>query len=184
MRADAQRNRSRILVAARELVATTGADATMEDIAKLAGVAVGTLYRHFPAKEDLVSAVVDDSVEQVAAMAEESLRKIDAGAPPGPELAALFRTAAERQATDKALKSAAGRLDAEAELTTATPDSPMGRATAAFVKLLERAIAAGAVRPDLTFADIVMLLTSIPGAEMPSAMRSRFIEIVIAGLAP
>ena len=57
VRVDAQRNRDRILEAARSLVAETGVDATMEDIARHAGVAVGTLYRHFPAKEDLVAAI-------------------------------------------------------------------------------------------------------------------------------
>ena len=114
VRVDAQRNRDRILEAARALVAETGVDATMEDIARHAGVAVGTLYRHFPAKEDLVAAVVEDSLAQMASLTEGALAAVHAGAPPGPAIGQLFREIAERHATDQAFKSAAGRLDVNA----------------------------------------------------------------------
>ena len=96
VRVDAQRNRDRILEAARALVAETGVDATMEDIARHAGVAVGTLYRHFPAKEDLVAAVVEDSLAQMASLTEGALAAVHAGAAPGPALGELFREIAER----------------------------------------------------------------------------------------
>lgn len=178
MRADAQRNRERILGAARELVATAGVDATMEDIARRAGVAVGTLYRHFPAKEDLVSAVVDDSIEYIAELSEQALDAVDAGA----QLADLFRVIAERHATDRALKSAAGRLDLEAELAHAGPGTAVARAAAAIGTLLDRAHAAGSIRADVTLADLALLLSAVPGAEVPEEMRRRFVEVVIAGL--
>lgn len=178
VRADAQRNRERILGAARDLVAEAGADATMEDIARRAGVAVGTLYRHFPAKEDLVSAVVDDSVEFIADRAEEAL----AAADPGAQMVDLFRVVAERHATDRALKAAAGRLDLEAELETAGPGSAIARAAAAIDTLLARAQATGSVRADLTLADLALLLSAVPGAEVPVEMRRRFVDVLIAGL--
>jgi AcrR family transcriptional regulator len=190
VRADARRNRERIQAAARDLVAAAGVDATMEDIARRAGVAVGTLYRHFPAKEDLLAAVVDDSVDQLAGLAEAGLAQVDAGAPPGPVVRELFRSVAARYADDRALKAAAGRLGLgadlgahlAAELAAAGPGSVVQRAMAALTTLLERAVAAGEMRADVTLDDVVMMLDGVPGREVPEAMRARYVDIVIAGL--
>ncbi len=184
MRADARRNRARILDAARALVAETGPDATMEDIARHAGVAVGTLYRHFPAKEDLVAAVLEDGAAQVAALAERAIAAVDRGAEPGAELDALFRAVAERHATDRAFKAATGRLDLdpEAVLHRAPPGSSVARATRAIAALLDRARADGAVRTDVTLADLVVLLGSVPGPEVAADRRARYLDIVLAGL--
>ena len=184
MRADARRNRDRILEAARLLVAETGVDATMEDIARRAGVAVGTLYRHFPAKEDLVAAVVEDSLLQMAALSEGAMAAVHAGARPGATLTALFREVAERHATDQAFKSVSGRLDMSAEIAEAAPGSAVARSVEAITALLERAQAAGEIRDDVTLADLALLLGSVPGADVPAPMRARFVDIVVAGLAP
>jgi AcrR family transcriptional regulator len=183
VRADARRNRDRILGAARELVAETGVEVTMEDIARRAQVAVGTLYRHFPAKDDLVAAVIEDSVARIADHAERALAAVEAGAAAGPELAMLFRIVAERHATDRAFKAAAGRLDVTAELATAPPGSAAAGAATAVAELLRRAQAGGAVRGDVTAADLAVLLAAVPGQEVPPDIRARFVEIVIAGLA-
>ena len=183
VRVDAQRNRDRILEAARALVAETGVDATMEDIARRAGVAVGTLYRHFPAKEDLVAAVVEDSLAQMASLTEGALAAVHAGAPPGPAIGQLFREIAERHATDQAFKSAAGRLDVNAEIAAAPPGSPIARSVAAISELLQRAQIAEQVRGDLTLADLGVLLAAVPGAGVADEHRARFVDIVIAGLA-
>ena len=183
VRVDAQRNRDRILEAARALVAETGVDATMEDIARHAGVAVGTLYRHFPAKEDLVAAVVEDSLAQMASLTEGALAAVHAGAPPGPAIGQLFREIAERHATDQAFKSAAGRLDVNAEIAAASPGSPIARSVAAISELLERAQIAEQIRGDLTLADLGVLLAAVPGAGVAPEQRARFVDIVIAGLA-
>jgi AcrR family transcriptional regulator len=183
VRVDAQRNRDRILEAARALVAETGVDATMEDIARHAGVAVGTLYRHFPAKEDLVAAVVEDSLAQMASLTEGALAAVHAGAPPGAAIGELFREIAERHATDQAFKSAAGRLDVNAEIAAAAPGSPIARSVAAISELLERAQIAGQIRGDLTLADLGVLLAAVPGAGVAPEQRARFVDIVIAGLA-
>jgi AcrR family transcriptional regulator len=183
VRVDAQRNRDRILEAARALVAETGVDATMEDIARHAGVAVGTLYRHFPAKEDLVAAVVEDSLAQMASLTEGALAAVHAGAPPGAAIGELFREIAERHATDQAFKSAAGRLDVDAEIAAAAPGSPIARSVAAISELLERAQIAEQIRGDLTLADLGVLLAAVPGAGVAPEQRARFVDIVIAGLA-
>jgi AcrR family transcriptional regulator len=183
VRVDARRNRDRILEAARALVAETGVDATMEDIARHAGVAVGTLYRHFPAKEDLVAAVVEDSLAQMASLTEGALAAVHAGAPPGAAIGELFREIAERHATDQAFKSAAGRLDVNAEIAAAAPGSPIARSVAAISELLERAQIAEQIRGDLTLADLGVLLAAVPGAGVAPEQRARFVDIVIAGLA-
>ncbi len=183
VRIDAQRNRDRILEAARALVAETGVDATMEDIARHAGVAVGTLYRHFPAKEDLVAAVVEDSLAQMASLTEGALAAVHAGAPPGAAIGELFREIAERHATDQAFKSAAGRLDVNAEIAAAAPGSPIARSVAAISELLQRAQIAEQIRGDLTLADLGVLLAAVPGAGVAPEQRARFVDIVIAGLA-
>lgn len=186
MRADARRNRTRIVDAARALVAEGGIGVPMEDIARRAGVAVGTLYRHFPAKEDLVAAVVEDGTARIATLAEQALAAVDGGAHAGAELAALFREVADRLATDRAFKAATGQLDhdhdPEAAIAGAEPDSAAGRAMRAITALLDRARAAGAVRPDTTLTDLVMLLGSVPGPEADAGRRARYVEIVLDGL--
>ncbi len=190
MRADAQRNRDRILGAAREAVAEVGVDATMEDIARRAGLAVGTLYRHFPAKDDLLVAVMDDSVDQIAALSEKVLADVDGGAPVGPALGGLFRVVAARFTDDLALKAATGRLGADgdlsahlgAEVAAAQPGSAVLRAVTAITAVLDRARASGAVRADLTLDDVMVLLAAMPGREVPAEMRERLVDIVITGL--
>lgn len=190
MRADAQRNRDRILGAARAAVAEGGVDATMDDIARRAGLAVGTLYRHFPAKDDLLVAVLDDSVEKIAALTEAALADVAGGVPVGPALGALFRAVAARFADDLALKAATGRLGADgdlasrlgAEMAAAQPGSAVLRAVTAITGVLDRARAAGAVRADLTLDDLMLLLAAMPGREVAAGTRERLVDIVIAGL--
>ena len=162
----------------------------MEDIARRAGVAVGTLYRHFPAKEDLLGAVIDDSVEQLAVLSEAALAAVDAGADPGPVFAGLLRAVAGRYVDDRALKSAAGRLQLggdlgahlDGELSAAAPGSAVLRAVTAITQLLERSVAAGAVRADVTLDDLIVVLGGVPGREVSEAMQARYVDIVIAGL--
>src|SRR3954468_23119148 len=93
-RADARRNRERILAAAREAFANDGREVQMPDIARGAGVGVGTLYRHFPAKEDLVRALVQDKVEAAIATAREALESDD----PGEAIDWLVRQSAAKMA--------------------------------------------------------------------------------------
>lgn len=181
VRADARRNRTLILEAARGLVADAGPDVTMDEIARAAGVAVGTLYRHFPAKEDLVDAVIEDSVERLAGDTEAALARVEGGEVPGPVLARLFADLAARHRVDRVFKQAAGRLDPTAEMADAAPGSAVARATAAICALLAAAQQAGAVRPDVTLVDLTMLLAAVPDGD--DERRSRYVDIVLAGLA-
>ncbi len=182
VRADAVRNRARILDAARAVVAETGAEAAMEDIARRAGVAVGTLYRHFPAKTDLVAAVVEDSVQRIADLADAALGEVDAGAPPGAVLARLFRAVAEGHATDRVFKEAAGRLHDPAATGAVPPDTAEHRAALAITALLERARAAGEVRAGVDVTDLAVLLAGVPGLEAPAERRRTYVDVVLAGL--
>jgi AcrR family transcriptional regulator len=185
LRTDAARNRSNILDAARRLVAQQGATASMDDIALAAGVAVGTLYRHYPTKTDLVAAVVEDSMMSMAQTTEEALAAVQVGADAWPELERLFRTLSARHAQDKAAKAAASLLGKALPDPTVTPEpgSPSGRAAAAVTALLARARAAGAVRDDVTLVDLALLLDGLPGDGVPQDVRDRYVDIVLAGLA-
>src|SRR5580658_3535763 len=86
MRADARRNRERLITAAREVFAEQGANASMEAIAKYAGVGVGTLYRHFPTRMDVVEAVYESDVEELS----EAARRVNAELEPWPAVEAFF----------------------------------------------------------------------------------------------
>jgi AcrR family transcriptional regulator len=190
MRIDAARNQARILDVARRLVGEHGPDAAMDDIAREAGVAVGTLYRHFPTKAALVEAVVRDSIEQLAEATEAALARVDAGADAGAEMADLFRVVARRHAVDAAVKEAAASLGAQAwDVGKATevedelePGSPEARAWVAIVRLLDIAIAAGLVRADVTPVDLLVLVAGVPRDPVAPEVRDRYIEIVIDGL--
>jgi len=186
MRIDAARNQARILEVARRLVGEQGPEAAMDDIAREAGVAVGTLYRHFPTKAALVEAVVRDSIEQLAEATEAALARVDAGADAGAEMADLFRLVARRHAVDAAVKEAAASLGAQAwdvgEPLALAPGSPEARAWAAIVRLLDIAAAAGLVRADVSPVDLLVLVAGVPRDPVAPEVRDRYIEIVIDGL--
>ena len=180
VRVDAQRNRDRILEAARALVAETGVDATMEDIARHAGVAVGTLYRHFPAKEELLEALLLERVAQIehelrAALAEE--------ATPWDALARFLRTVAGLQLADRSLH----------EFLTGTVggrEAVRERRRALFRlagDLIERAQASGELRGDVSTGDLPLLLGSVgraawAGAPSAETLLDRYVAVILDGL--
>jgi len=183
MRADAVRNRTRILDAARELVAEQGAEVSMDAVAARAGVAVGTLYRHHPTKADLIEAAVADSIDRMAELCENAVDAVDAGADAAAELAGLFAAVAERFAADRALKSASSLLGAPVshDLADFPPGSAPHRAARAIEALLGTAQAEGTIRPGITAADLIMLLGGVPDG--PATVRRRYLDIVLAGIA-
>jgi AcrR family transcriptional regulator len=77
LRRDAEQNRQRILAAAREVYSERGLDVTLDDIARHAGVGVGTVYRRFPGKEALIDALFEDKVNSLLSLAEEALANLD-----------------------------------------------------------------------------------------------------------
>ena len=126
--------------------------------------------------------MVEDSIARMAADTETALQAMTDGTEPSPLLADLFTRLAARHQVDRAFKQAAGRLDTVAEMAVAAPGSAVHRAMTAITALLEGAQRAGAVRADVTVADLAMLLGAVPDGD--DDRRSRYVAIVLAGLRP
>jgi AcrR family transcriptional regulator len=183
VRTDAARNRGRIVAAARTVVARDGADARMDAIAAEAGVAVGTLYRHFATKESLVAAVVQDSVDGLTNRAERALAAVEGGADPWAQLQELIRGVAESYAQDRALKAAATSLGPDVQVDPTEAGSTAARALAAVESVLAKARETGAVREDVTTDDLLVVLSQVPDASVggPGA-RDRYLRVVLRGI--
>ncbi|MFF1832109.1 TetR/AcrR family transcriptional regulator [Paenarthrobacter sp. NPDC058040] len=172
MRADAIRNRAKILDAARAEIAGRGPDVGMEIIAGTAGVAVGTLYRHFPTKKDLVGAVLAEFVEQITVEAESALARAKTGdESPLTVIMSFLHEVLRISALNAAAKSAAPALGASMDIDET-------RAAAALSGLIEMGIASGQVRPDLTVADVYMLISAAP-LDQPEPVRERWATLVL-----
>ena len=178
-RADARRNRERILAAARLQFAANGLDAQIEDIARRARTsASGTVYRHFPTKEALLQALAADRFTRLAEWAREALQAAD-----GWEGFCVFlRRSAELGANDRLLSEAMAERQA---VQGAQPEKDeLMEVTAA---LVERAQATGKLRPDIGAQDIAMLMCGLGRATGAGAFDhemswERYLEIIIAGL--
>jgi len=178
LRADARRNREAIIVAAKKLFADEGLDAQMPDVAKAAKVGVGTVYRHFPTKEDLIAALAGERFERLAEKAREGVAAED----PWAGLCDFIRYSAEIQAEDRGL----------CEVMGSRPDVMSDAAFAVGLdrlcdKLVKRAQRAGNLRKDLSWEDIPMIACSlgrITAAEAGPAVGRwpRLVEIIIDGL--
>jgi AcrR family transcriptional regulator len=182
MRADARRNRERILAAAREVFSEHGAEAQMDEIARRAGVGVGTLYRHFPTKDALVGALVRIKLSDFAARARA---KFEEDERPWESFADLLREQAEIAARDVSQQRMIFAMTHDA-LEQAAPT--IAELIAANQALIDRAKAAGVVREDLVVEDVRTLmcgLGSIMAADalgvMPYDWR-RHLEFVLAGM--
>jgi AcrR family transcriptional regulator len=188
MRRDAERNRERITSVARKLIATHGGDVSMEAIAAVAGVAVGTLYRHYPTKADLVAAVIESSVEEVAELALGTEAAIAAGGDIREELASLLRRIASRGSENRALRATALSLGVPDKLrpeeSPPAPGSAMATVLAALDRILDAARADGVVRQDTARVDIAVLLRGVLDFELDERSRDRYVEIILAGLRP
>jgi AcrR family transcriptional regulator len=179
-RADAQRNRARVLDAAEELFAEAGNGATIEDIAKRAGVGVGTVCRHFPTKQALLDEVLTQSFRELVADADEALAS--------DEPAVAFEQFVHRLALHQARRRMlAEQMATELELPPAAVEL-RNAMRAAITELLGRAQAAGAVRDDISPADTAMLfagiaqITAVAGGD--PAVRDRYVAVMLDGLRP
>ncbi len=152
MRADARQNYAKLLAAARAAFAEHGPDAPLDDIARRAGVGIGTLYRHFPTRQALLEAVYLDSIEELGAEAESLL---DAPSP-GDALATWLRSLLAHNLTQRGLKEAL-MLTAGSELAA----SCKLQMRAAGAALLARAQQAGAIRPDAEIGDLMRFVHGI-----------------------
>lgn len=173
-RADAVRNRERVIVAARKCMARDGLDAQMDEIARRAKLGVGTVYRHFPTKDELVEALAGARFERLAELADEALDHED----PWEGFCHLIRASAKIQSEDRALS----------EVLVSRPETM--RRAAESVNMLERVAAvmgraqkAGALRSDARPEDVPMLMCALAGAgRNPMTVPERYIGIVLDGL--
>ena len=176
-RADAVRNRTAILEAAKQLVTEQGAEVAMGEIARAAGVAVGTLYRHFPNKADLLAAVVNEYVEALADDAQGAWERVESGqAEADQELLGFLERALEMIARSHAAKTVARALGAEVEYA-----EPETRATEALGRLIEAGRSSGRLRRDLTVSDLYILMVFYPG-DGSVEVRRRWLELIRPGL--
>ena len=176
-RADAVRNRTAILEAAKQLVTEQGAEVAMGEIARVAGVAVGTLYRHFPNKADLLAAVVNEYVEILAEDAQDAWARVEAGrADAAQELLEFLERALEMISRSHAAKAVAQALGAQVEYS-----EPETRAARALERLIEAGRASGRLRGDLAVSDLYILMVFYPG-EAPVEVRRRWLELIRPGL--
>jgi AcrR family transcriptional regulator len=178
LRADARRNHEAVIAAAKKLFADEGLDAQMPDVAKAAKVGVGTVYRHFPTKDDLIAALAAERFERLAEKARDGLEAENAWE----GLCDFIRFAAQIQADDRGL----------CEVMGSRPDVMNASALAVGLdelsdELVKRAQRSGELRKDLEWEDIPMIacgLGRITPAEMgPATGRwPRLVEIIIDGL--
>ena len=174
LRADARRNRARVLEVAREVFAERGPEVRMEEIAERAGVGVGTLYRNFPSKEALLAEVVARSIRKVAEAARDSLEEADAWEAFVGVVRLLVRTASEERAFAHAAPW--GQSDGVLSEARAEIDRWMG-------EVVCRAQEAGALRPDITQADLFVLFGGVIHApEVTLERRERCLSIILEGL--
>jgi len=179
-RADAERNRERLIDAAKGAFADVGADVSLEEVARRAGVGIGTLYRHFPTRDDIVAAVYRREVEQLA----NGARRLLTSERPGDALREWMRLFVDYIATKKVLASA---LSAMVGGSTELYATSWARIAGAMSLLVERARAAGDIRPDADPADLLRALAGFTyGAASPDWQASalRLIDILMDGLKP
>jgi AcrR family transcriptional regulator len=161
LRADARRNRERILASARAAFAESGADAQIDDVARHAGVGVGTVYRHFPTKQALLTELVRQTFRLFTQCAREALQ---AGGEPFALIEGLLRRIAETAAGDVGvqyvLASSAGQAWTEAP-------AEQDELIAVIAQLVERARRAGTIRPGIEAIDIAMLICGVVSAMGP-----------------
>ncbi|RKT83505.1 DNA-binding transcriptional regulator, AcrR family [Saccharopolyspora antimicrobica] len=176
LRADAQRNRDRVLAAAQELFAAEGLAVPLDDIARRAGVGPGTVYRHFPTKEALFDAVVSERIRRMVDRAREQAEADD----PGQAFFDYFRLVVEQASLNKDICDALESTGSRAEATCLAHDFDI-----ALGVLLERAQHSGAVRPELTPAELHSLIIGCITMHRRAAAENRMpqeIELVVNAL--
>jgi AcrR family transcriptional regulator len=179
-RADARRNREKVLAGAREAFGALGLDAQMEDIARRAGVGVGTVYRHFPTKDALVAALAEAHFDDIAGIVESAA---DADGDAWAAFAGAIRRAAVHTAGDVALcEIIAGRPGVMHVAAIGQQ-----RLEASTERLIARARAAGALRADARLQDVRTIMAGfghVAAAQRGGAALDweRYLEIALDGL--
>lgn len=179
MRADARRNHERLLAEARATFAERGTDASLEDVARRAGVGIGTLYRHFPTRDALVSAVFEDAVGDLLARSRELLHAPEPCAALVTWLRAMVTHAGEYRGLARSLMS----VSYDTTSALARCSDPIREAGGA---LLARAQQSGAVRADVRIGDLLQLTHAIALAAEESPgdpeLADRLLHLMLRGL--
>ncbi|MFI1567484.1 TetR/AcrR family transcriptional regulator [Streptomyces sp. NPDC020490] len=214
LRVDAQRNLEHVLRAAREVFGELGYGAPMEDVARRARVGVGTVYRRFPSKDVLVRRIAEEETSRLTDQARAALGQEDepwsalarflrtsvaSGAgrllPPqvlrvgvADESGVLDETPVPQQRAQAGAGAGAGELRLVAEDGPAAADDDTGAAALLEVvgRLVERARAAGELRPDVSVSDVLLVIAtaapSLPDAAQQAAASARLLDILLEGL--
>jgi|SRR5208282_1297957 len=179
-RADAQRNRERILDVAKQAFTRFGANASLDDIAKESGVGPGTLYRHFPTREELLQAVYRSELEKLA----KAEQKFAQAMPPIEALRAWLLLFVDGIAAKQLIAPAVNTLVGDPKKVFASSHALMHEAIR---RLVKRAIKSGDIRKDLDPIDLLRALVGVANvASMPDWQQSakRLVNILIAGSRP
>jgi AcrR family transcriptional regulator len=176
LRADARRNRARVLEVAEATFAERGLAVSIDEIAQRAGVGVGTIYRQFPTKEALFGAIVVDRIQRLV----DEARELAGADDPGEAFFRYFTHVIEEAVLNKALYEALS----EAAGVATTVGELGEQLMAAQGVLLARAQRAGTIRQDVAAADLKALVTGCVAMESQGAVAGRMITIVCDGLRP
>jgi AcrR family transcriptional regulator len=177
LRADARRNRETLVATARLAFAAHGLDASLDDIAKRAGVGSGTLYRHFPTREQLVAAVYAERLAENVALAERELQNPD----PWDGFTGYVHGTCMTQVADRGLAELVGVGYPDAELSALRI-----RAYELATQLGKRAKASGTLREDFSTSDIALLVLAVAGVirradDDAERFAERFIALALDG---
>jgi AcrR family transcriptional regulator len=178
LRADARRNRERILSSGRELFARDGPEAQMDEIAAHAGVGIGTVYRHFPTKEALLTEMVRVRFQEFAAIATLAEDTVD----PRDALETVMRRSAEAVEGDIGFQLA---VMGSNELVWEGIEEQKAVLAAVLTRIIRRAVAAGVARDDFTFEDFGMVMCGITSTmyyKPGSADWRRHLAIILQGV--
>jgi len=179
-RADAQRNRERILEVAKQAFTRSGADTSLDDIAKQAGVGPGTLYRHFPTREELLKAVYRNELENLATAGEKFAETM----PPVEALRAWLLLFVDAVAAKQIIAPALNTLVGDHKKVF---EASYAQVHEAIRRLVKRAVNSGDIRKDLDPSDLLRVLVGVAHvASSPDWQQSarRLVDILIAGSRP
>jgi AcrR family transcriptional regulator len=177
LRADARRNRARILEAAEQVFAENGVSASTEEVASRAGVAIGTVFRHFPAKEDLLRALMKELLQRLT----DEVGSLDADGDPATALLDFFTRVVEQAAAKKSVIELLAQAGVDVEAA-----GPLHALRDGVERLLTRAQEVGAVRGDVQVSEVMALLTSTAQGALHSGwdadLRRRTLAVIFNGL--
>ena len=179
LRADARRNRARILAAAEEVFTEQGASASTEEVARRAGVAIGTVFRHFPAKDDLLRAIMKDLLQRLA----DEVTALAGEGDPSTALFTFFTRMVMQAAGKRTVIDLLARTGTEIQVTQSAQGLRHGIA-----ELLALAQHAGTVRAGIQIAEVMALLTSTCQGALQagwdSDLQHRTLAVIFDGLRP